>query len=230
MYISKKAIVKSKKCFGIILGNSFIDENTYIDFNAIIGYPSRTKLLGIDSCENIFEKLDELSNGSKIGKNVIIRSGCVIYENVIVNNNVEFGHNVLIRENTYIDKNCRIGSYTIIEGSVKIGKNVNIQSMVYIPKSVIIEDNVFIGPCVIITNDKYPPSKRIEKVIIRKGAVIGAGSIILPGVEIGEYAVVGAGSIVTRDVRSGEVVIGNPAKLTYTRQEYEIKKSLYEFL
>ncbi len=71
-----------------------------------------------------------------------------------------------------------------------------------------IEDNVFIGPHVIITNDRYPDAKsktwKKEPVTVKKGASIGAGSILIAGVTVGvtvgENAIVGAGSIVPRDV------------------------------
>lgn len=53
-----------------------------------------------------------------------------------------------------------------------------------------------------------------EKVILRAGCYLGAGCIILPGVEVGEMAIIGAGSVVTRNVQTGEVVVGTPAKST----------------
>ena len=88
-----------------------------------------------------------------------------------------------------------------------------------------IEDGVFIGPHVIITNDKNPRAIgtkgklktdkdwKAEKNVIKEGASIGAGSIILPGLKIGKFAMIGAGSIVTKDVPDYGLVYGNPAKL-----------------
>jgi len=63
-----------------------------------------------------------------------------------------------------------------------------------------------------LLNDKHPPSNKIEPVEVEDHAVIGAGSIILPGVKIGRYAVVGAGSVVTRNVKPTTIVFGNPAR------------------
>ena len=78
-----------------------------------------------------------------------------------------------------------------------------------------IEDDVFIGANVTFTNDKFPKSKNVDwqllTTVIKRGASIGAGSTILPGLTIGENAVVGAGSVVTKDVPAGEIWVGNPA-------------------
>jgi acetyltransferase-like isoleucine patch superfamily enzyme len=113
-----------------------------------------------------------------------------------------------------IGKNSKIDAFVYIEEGVVIGDNCKIRPFVFIPTGVTIEDNVFIGPNVSFTNDKYPKVKGEWKLLqtrIRKGASIGANSVILPGVTIGEGALVGAGSVVTRDVPSKAVVAGNPA-------------------
>jgi UDP-2-acetamido-3-amino-2,3-dideoxy-glucuronate N-acetyltransferase len=73
---------------------------------------------------------------------------------------------------------------------------------------------VFIGPNVTFTNDKYPKAKgdwTLLSTIVRKGASIGANSVIVPGVTIGENALVGAGSVVTKNIPANEIVVGNPA-------------------
>ncbi len=108
-----------------------------------------------------------------------------------------------------IGTGCVIHAPTWIGSDVSIGNNCKIQAFAFIPDGVTIEDDVFIGPHVCFTNDKHPPSNGMgwSETIVRKGAVIGAGAIILPGVEIGENAVVGAGSLVAKNVRAGETVI-----------------------
>ena len=113
-----------------------------------------------------------------------------------------------------IGKGTKIGSYVEIANST-VGKNCNIQAFVSISNGTIIEDNVFIGPGVRILNDKYPPSGKLEPVIIRKGASIGGGAVILPGVIIGENAIIGAGSVVTKNIKNYDVVVGNPATSIY---------------
>ncbi|RLE48429.1 MAG: N-acetyltransferase, partial [Candidatus Methanomethylicota archaeon] len=156
------------------------------------------------------------------------RSGAVIYENVRIGDNLETGHRVLVRENTVIGSNVRIGTNTIIDGGVRIGDDVNIQSSVYIPPRCVIEDGVFIGPRACLTNDRYPPSERLEGVVVKRGAVIGANSTLISGVVVGEEAVVAAGAVVTKSVPPRTVVAGVPAKPIGTFSEYCEKRARWE--
>lgn len=116
-----------------------------------------------------------------------------------------------------IGENCNVNCHTFIENDVKLGNNVTIKSGVYLWDGIEIEDDVFVGPNVTFTNDERPRSKRypidFKKIKIRKNASIGAGSIILGGVTIGEYSMVGAGALVTKNVASRSLVVGTPAKI-----------------
>lgn len=113
-----------------------------------------------------------------------------------------------------IGRDCNINSHCFIENDVVIGDNVTIKCGVYIWDGIIIENNVFIGPNVTFINDKFPRSKKDFKLYrtkLKKGASIGAGSTILPGLTIGEYALIGAGSVVTKNIPNNTIWIGNPA-------------------
>lgn len=115
-----------------------------------------------------------------------------------------------------IGDNCNICSHCLIENDVVIGNNVTVKSGVQIWDGILIEDNVFVGPNVTFVNDRYPKSRNsdwvLERIIVKKGASIGANSTILPGVTIGENAMIGAGSVVTKDVSADTTVVGNPAR------------------
>jgi acetyltransferase-like isoleucine patch superfamily enzyme len=135
-------------------------------------------------------------------------------KNIGVNTNIwQF---CVVLPNAEIGDNCNICSHCFIENDVVIGDNVTIKNGVYLWDGITIEDNVFIGPNVTFTNDKYPRSKQypenFQKTIIKQGASIGAGSVILGGVTIGERAMIGAGSVVTKNIPDGELWLGNPAR------------------
>lgn len=132
---------------------------------------------------------------------------------------------VHIREHAYIGESCNIGKGVYIEKHVRIGSRVKIQNNVSIFEGVTIEDGVFIGPHVTFTNDMHPraitPDGKLKSAedwtvtttLVKYGASIGAGSVIVCGVTIGDFALIGAGSVVTRDVPPYALVYGNPARL-----------------
>lgn len=128
-----------------------------------------------------------------------------------------------------IGKNCKIDAFVYIEGGVEIGNNVKIRAFTFIPEGIKIEDDVFIGPGVIFTNDKYPRVKglwRLQRTVVKQGASIGAGAVILPGISIGKYAVIAAGSVVTKNVPDYAIVAGNPAKIIGYVTDHRFKEKV----
>lgn len=122
---------------------------------------------------------------------------------------------VVVLPRATIGENCNICAFCFIENDVSIGNNVTVKCGVYLWDGIIIEDNVQIGPNVTFTNDKYPRAKQpfiLQRTLIKKGSSIGAGSIILGGLIIGENTLVGAGSVVTKNIPDNELWMGNPAK------------------
>jgi acetyltransferase-like isoleucine patch superfamily enzyme len=110
-----------------------------------------------------------------------------------------------------------IGRGSLVENDTTIGALTKIQAHAYVTAYSTLEENVFVAPCVVTTNDNFMGrTERRHELIkgptIRRGARVGGGAILCPGVEIGEEAFVGAGAVVTRDVPPRAVVVGNPAR------------------
>jgi len=135
--------------------------------------------------------------------------------------NAEIGEGTIVHDHVNLFKckvgrNCKIDAFVYIEEDVVIGNNCKIRPHVFIPTGVTIEDDVFIGPGVLFTNDKYPKVSgewTLRNIVVKKGASIGAGAVILPGVTIGQHALVGSGAVVTKNVPDDALVVGNPARL-----------------
>lgn len=116
-----------------------------------------------------------------------------------------------------IGKNCNINSHCFIENEVILGDHVTIKCGVYLWDGIHIEDNVFVGPNVTFTNDKTPRSKvypnQFLRTVVKEGASIGGGAVLLPGICIGKRAMIGAGAVVTHDIPDDAVVYGDAARV-----------------
>jgi acetyltransferase-like isoleucine patch superfamily enzyme len=148
-----------------------------------------------------------------------------------IKNDVKIGKRVKIYHknlvNLYgcsIGDDTKIGTFVEIQAGAKIGSRCKISSHTFICEGVTIEDEVFIGHGVMFTNDKYPRAAigghlkenddwKLEKTVIKKGASVGSGAIILPGIIVGENAMVGAGCVVSKDVPSNSLIYGVPGKI-----------------
>ena len=133
----------------------------------------------------------------------------------------DIGENTIIRDfvNIFgckIGRDCKIAPFVDIQKGVVIGDRCKVEPFAFIPTGVTIEDDCFIGQHVAFMNDKtpkaYDPEWTPMPTLVKKGASIGAGAIIVCGNMIGEGALVGAGAVVTKDVPPNTVVVGNPAK------------------
>ena len=111
---------------------------------------------------------------------------------------------------------CNICAHVFIENDVVVGDRVTVKSGVQLWDGLRVEDDVFIGPNATFTNDRFPRSKNYPAAFpctrLEKGASVGAGAVILPGLTIGAGAMVGAGAVVTKDVAPHSLVVGNPAR------------------
>lgn len=145
-----------------------------------------------------------------------------------IGKNVKVWHFSYIGDETEIGDNVSIGSLTHIDYKVKIGENTRIEGCVYIPPLTLIGKSVFIGPGAAFTNDPYPMSKKMTGVIVEDGAIIGGRAVVKAGVRIGSNSVVAMAAVVTKDVPSNVVVMGHPARVKYSKEEYNKKKTEWE--
>lgn len=115
-----------------------------------------------------------------------------------------------------IGKDCNICDRCFIENQVVLGDRVTVKCGISLYDGIVLEDDVFVGPDVTFSNDVRPRSGKhlsaYPRTLVKTGASLGAGAILLPGVRIGRYAMVGAGSLVTRDVPDFALVYGSPAR------------------
>jgi len=150
-------------------------------------------------------------------KKVYVNPTAVVDETVVIGDGTKVWHFVHVRENAEIGRNCVLGDYVYVGKGVKIGNGAKLENRATVYEGVKIEDKVFVGPHVTFTNDLYPRSFRtdwkIVETLVKEGTSIGAGSVVVCGVTIGEYALIGAGSVVTEDIPSHAVAYGNPAEV-----------------
>lgn len=147
-----------------------------------------------------------------------------VSDGVILGEGVKVWDFSKIRENSIIGDHTLIGDYVYIDINVSIGKNCKIQNSALLFDPCVLHDGVFIGPGVILTNDHNPRaisstgSKKASTdwdkvgVEVFNGASIGAGTVCIAPVKIGNWAMIGAGSVVTKDVPNFALVLGNPAR------------------
>jgi len=152
-----------------------------------------------------------------LGAGTIVSTGAVVFAGTTIGERVIVGDQACVRERCTIGDDVVIGRGSLVENDTSVGALTKIKAHAYITAYSLLEDNVFIAPCVITTNDNYMgrTEKRHELIkgpTIRRGARVGGGSVLLPGIEIGEEAFIGAGAVVLRDVPAKAVMVGSPAR------------------
>ena len=138
---------------------------------------------------------------------------------------------VEVASSTEWGRGCAIGAFTTVKigGRFVMGQRVQIGSNCFVgARGLTIGDDVLISPnCTILTgNYKYD---RLEVPLRQQGTVskgvrighrvwIGANSVVLDGADIGDNVIVSAGSVVSGSVKANAIVMGNPAKVIFTRR------------
>ena len=161
---------------------------------------------------------------------LVLGPGCVISTGAVVYRGTELGAGCIIGDYAGVRERCTLGERvvvgrgSVVENDTTIGDGTKIQTNVYITAYMTIEERCFIAPCVQTTNDNFmgrteKRHKLIKGATIRRGARVGGGVVLCPGIEIGEEAFIAAGAVVTKDAPARKVLMGCPARVM--RDVYE---------
>ena len=152
-----------------------------------------------------------LADGAVVSTGAIVFAGTTIGARTIV------GDQACVRERCTIGDDVVVGRGSLVENDTTVGARTKIQAEAYVTAYSTLEEDVFIAPCVVTTNDNFmgrteARHELVKGPTIRRGARVGGGAVICPGVEIGEEAFIGAGAVVTKDVPPRMVAVGVPAR------------------
>ena len=155
---------------------------------------------------------------TEIGDGTVVSSGAIVFAGSRIGAGCIVGDQSCVRERVEIADDVVVGRGSFVENDTTIGRGTRIQAEAYVTAYSTLEEDVFIAPCVVTTNDNFMGRTEKRKTLmkgptIRRGARVGGGAILCPGIEVGEEAFVGAGAVVTRDVPPRTVVVGNPARV-----------------
>jgi acetyltransferase-like isoleucine patch superfamily enzyme len=168
---------------------------------------------------------------AELGPGAIVSTGAIVFAGATIGARVIVGDQACVRERVVVGDDVVVGRGSLVENDTTVGARTRIQAEAYVTAYSTLEEDVFIAPCVVTTNDNY--MGRTEKRLtlmkgptIRRGARIGGGAVLCPGVEVGEEAFVGAGAVVVGDVPPRTLVVGNPARVLRDVPAEELLESL----
>jgi UDP-2-acetamido-3-amino-2,3-dideoxy-glucuronate N-acetyltransferase len=155
---------------------------------------------------------------AELGAGTVVSTGAIVFAGATLGARVLVGDGACVRERCVIGDDVVIGRGSLVENDTTVGARTTIQAHAYVTAYSTVEEDVFIAPCVVTTNDNFMGRTERRHELkkgptIRRGARVGGGAVLCPGIEIGEEAYVGAGAVVTKDVPARAVVVGNPARL-----------------
>ena len=206
----------------IVYEGTVLGEGVRVLENAVVG---KQPSLGKSSTS----KRDPLPP-ARIGDGTVISTGAIVFAGATVGANCIVGDQSCIRERVEMGNDCILGRGSLIENDTTVGAGTRIQAEAYITAYSTLEEDVFIAPCVVTTNDNFMGRTEKRKALmkgptIRRGARVGGGAILCPGIEIGEEAFVGAGAVVTKDVPPRKLVVGSPARVLRDVADDELREN-----
>jgi len=200
----------------IVYDDTVIGDGCFVQDNVVLG-----KVPSLSPTSTA--KRGELP-GLVLGSGCVISTGAVAYRGTTLGTGCILGDYAGVRERCTLGERVVVGRGSVVENDTTIGDGTKIQTNVYITAYMTIEGGCFIAPCVQTTNDNFmgrteKRHKLIRGATIRRGARVGGGVVLCPGIEIGAEAFIAAGAVVTKDAPAGKVLMGVPARVV--RDVYE---------
>jgi len=197
--------------FVVIYPNTIIRDRVEIFDHCVLGKPPT-------SPGNVSRHFKERYPPLEIGAETILCPGVVLYTGTKIGAKCLLGDFCSIREECEIGDMCLLSRNVTINYNTKIGPRTKVMDSTHLTGNMVIEEDVFISVLVSSTNDNTMgrssyEEKNVQGPHIHRGVTIGAGAVLLPGVDIGENTIVAAGSVVTRSIPSGKIVMGIPARI-----------------
>lgn len=194
----------------VLHADTVVGDTVRIDDHAALG---KKPMKAANSATTREQELPPLT----VGELCIVGTGVVLYRGAAIDPKVLMADLCTVRENVTIGRGTIVGRGVTVENFCTVGRYCKLESECYITAYSTLEDRVFIAPGVVTSNDNFVGRtaerfKHFKGVTVRKGGRIGAGTVLLPGVTVGEDALVAAGSVVSRDVPARTIVLGTPAK------------------
>jgi acetyltransferase-like isoleucine patch superfamily enzyme len=203
----------------VVYDDTVIGDGCFIQDNAVVG---KAPSLSPTSTA----KRGELAP-AVLGAGCVIGTGAIVYRGTTLGDGCVLGDYAGVRERCTLGQRVVVGRGSVVENDTTIGDFTKIQTSVYITAYMTIEDRCFIAPCVQTTNDNFMGRterrhKLIKGATIRRGARVGGGVVLCPGIEIGEDAFLAAGAVVTKDAPPRKVLMGVPARVVRDVNEDEL--------
>jgi acetyltransferase-like isoleucine patch superfamily enzyme len=192
----------------VIHAGTVIGEGARFQDGAVIGKPVA---LGPQSTAS-----REAPPPATVGEGATVCAGAVVVAGARIGARAVIGDQAHVRERAAVGEGSVVGRGSAVDNDVTIGARVRIQTGCYLTAYSTIEDDVFVAPGVTTTNDntmtRHGPDHELRGAVLRRGARIGGGVVLVPGVEVGEEAYIAAGAVVVADVPARAVMMGVPAR------------------
>ena len=169
------------------------------------------------ACQESLERNGQAVRLQQQAADFFVHQTAIVEEPVTIGQGTKVWHFTHIMPDVRIGRGCVFGQNVFVARGVRIGDNAKVENNVSVFEGVTLEDDVFCGPSCVFTNVVNPRSHVSRKhefrtTLIKRGASLGANSVVVCGHTVGRYAFVGAGAVVTHDVPDYALVVGNPAR------------------